>query len=212
MRNASLALRPKRKKATLSTASRIPNTLWSRPVKTSPVTIEKHEPERRRKEVMTLYGLGGGCACTCCCCLHSLGSLIGAAVAPALGRRLPNPITYYEDEETGQPVRQLRKPGLSAVTLFWWILCLLIFLGFAYGIMIDSGDMMGTTLVIVMCFPGLQLVSAFLTLILFACWPRPDKSRQLKQLAKITGGVVAGTIAGILLMIGIGYAMEAFGF
>ena len=75
-----------------------------------------------------------------------------------------------------------------------------------------SGDMMGTTLVIVICFPGLQLVSAFLTLILFACWPRPDKSRQLKQLAKITGGVVAGTIAGILLMIGIGYAMEAFGF
>ena len=81
---------------------------------------------------------------------------------------------------------------------------------------LDSGDMEGTmggtALVIAMCFPGLQLVSAFLTLILFACWPRPDKSRQLKQLAKITGGVVAGTIAGILLMIGIGYAMEAFGF
>ena len=183
-------------------------------MKTSPVTIEKHEPERRRKEVMTLYGLGGGCACTCCCCLHSLGSLIGAAVAPAFRCRLPNPLAY-EDAETGEP--QLRQPGPSAVTLFWWILCVLIFLGFAYGIMIDSGDMMGTTLmgttlVIVMCFPGLQLVSAFLTLILFACWPRPDKSRQLKQLAKITGGVVAGTIAGILLMIGIGYAMEAFGF
>ena len=120
-------------------------------------------------------------------------------MAPALGRRLPNPITYYEDEETGQPVRQLRKPGLSAVTLFWWILCLLIFLGFAYGIMTDRGGegMVTAALVLMMVFPLLQLAAASITLFVFFFWRRPDVIRQVKQLGRITAGVVLGTIAGI---------------
>jgi len=81
--------------------------------------------------------------------------------------------------------------------------------------MIDSGDMSGDMMGTGFCdrdvfSPGLQLVSAFLTLILFACWASPgQKAAQLQATGQDYGWPsVAGTIAGILLMIGIGYVME----
>ena len=48
----------------------------------SPVVIQKHTPERRRRAVTTL---NCGCSCCCCCCLHTMGSLVGAAIAPTIG-------------------------------------------------------------------------------------------------------------------------------
>ena len=178
-------------------------------METSPVMIAKHQPERRRPPVTTAYC---GCCC-CCCCLHTVGSLVGAAVAPALGSGSRMPMTHYYDEDVGIDISVVRKPGLSAVTIFWWILCLLIFIGFAIGIVENRGG--GDTLIItgvimLMVFPGLQLASAVITLIVFACWPRYDKFYQLKQLGKITAGIVVGTIAGILAMVGIGVLMGAF--
>src|SRR3954447_17287436 len=43
------------------------------------VEFHKHPPERRGGKGAKLY-CGGGCCC-CSCCLHSLGGLIGAALA-----------------------------------------------------------------------------------------------------------------------------------
>ena len=40
--------------------------------------LRKHPPERRSRSV-TLAA--HGCCCCCCCCLHSVGGLIGSAVA-----------------------------------------------------------------------------------------------------------------------------------
>jgi len=44
----------------------------------------------------------------------------------------------------------------------------------------------------------------------FFFWRRPDVIRQVKQLGRITAGVVLGTIAGILAMVAIGVALGAF--
>jgi len=174
-------------------------------VEASRVMIEKHEPERRRRSVTTLYC---GCTCCCCCCLHSLGSLVGAAVAPGLGTGSLMPMTYYFEEETGAQARGLEQPGLSAVTIFWWTLCLLVLVGAALGIASNQGVIAGIVLLLVL--PLLQLASAFITLLVLACWRRVDRRYQLKQLAKITGGIVLGSIVGIAVMFGIALLFGAF--
>ncbi|MSQ93166.1 MAG: hypothetical protein EXR98_01270 [Gemmataceae bacterium] len=174
-----------------------------------PVSIKMHAPERRRKTTTVMCC---GCSCCCCCCLHTLGSIVAAAVAPALGRGQAMQMIYYYDEETGEEMPLVRKPGLSAVVVFWWMLCFLLFLGFAYAILAAQGNtsyLMVAAVIIAMAFPLIQLASAFFTAIVFACWPRPDKGYQLKQLAKITGGVVAGSIVGIVAMVGLGFLFAA---
>lgn len=168
------------------------------------VQFHKHQPERRRQPVTTLHC---GCCCCCCCCLHTLGSIVCAAVAPAIGRGAPMPLMYYYDEDTGEEFPLVKKPGFSAVTFFWWITCFLIFLGFAYGILEGRGEataLLITGVIVLLVFPGIQLIAAIITMIIFACWPRPDKMHQLAQLGKITLGVVLGTVIGIAIMVGLG--------
>jgi hypothetical protein len=178
-------------------------------VENAPVIITKNAPERRRRAVTTLCGCT---CCTCCCCLHTLGSLIGAAVAPTITRGAPMPITYYYDEETGDALPEISKPGLSAVSLFWWISCFLIFCSFLYTILLEKGrvdSMMVTGVILLLVFPLLQLASAVVTLIVFGFWPRPDRGYQLKQLGKITAGVLLGSILGIGAMVGIAVVLGA---
>ena len=45
--------------------------------------IEAHPPERgeHKKQYVILYS----CCCCCCCCLHTIGGVVGAAVAGATG-------------------------------------------------------------------------------------------------------------------------------
>ena len=49
----------------------------------------------------------------------------------------------------------------------------------------------------------MQLGAAILALFVLAVSARPDKAFQLKQLGKIIVGLIAGTIAGILIMLGV---------
>jgi hypothetical protein len=167
------------------------------------VTIQKHAPERRKKAVTTLHC---GCCCCCCCCLHTLGSIVCAAVAPAIGSKSPWALTYYYDEEIGQRVPLIRKPGLSAVTFFWWTLAFLTFIGFAIGILSNgrAESLIVTGVIVLLVFPAMQFASVILTMIVYLCWPRPDKRHQLKQLSKITAGVFFGTVLGLGAMVGIG--------
>jgi hypothetical protein len=173
------------------------------------IHIEKHAPERRKKAVTTLHC---GCTCCCCCCLHTIGSIIGAAVAPAFSSGSRMPITYYYDEETGKEYPLIKKPGLSSVTFFWWLTSFFVFLSFAAGIVMSAtGESVLITAVLVLLgFPVLQLASAIITIVVYACWPRYDKSRQLKHLAKITGGIALGSIVGGLIMVGIAFVFGAF--
>ena len=177
----------------------------------APVIIQKHDPERRRQPVTTLHC---GCTtCCCCCCLHTLGSLVGSAVAPAIGRGAAlsslTAMAYYEDAETGEQFSLVKKPGFSAVTIFWWILCLLTLLGFLIGIFVEGNrtdNIVITGIVILIFFPALQLASAFITIIVFAIWPRYDKRYQFMQLGKITAGIFVGTILGTLAMVAVAAA------
>ncbi len=179
---------------------------------TSCVTFEKHAPERRRKAVTTLHC---GCTCCCCCCLHTIGSIVCAAVAPAIGAKSRMPLTYYWDDVAQEEIpltTTIKKPGLSAVTVFWWVSCFLIFVCFAIGIVSEGGrgeSLLITGVLVLLFFPIMQLIAAVITLIVFACWPRYDKMYQLKQLGKIAGGVVLGTIVGVLAMTVIGFAIAA---
>jgi hypothetical protein len=65
-------------------------------MKRHPVSFESHQAERRRRGSLTL---GSNTCCCCCCCLHSVGALIGAAVAPSIGSGRPPSLLYYDEEE-----------------------------------------------------------------------------------------------------------------
>ena len=195
----------------------------------NPVNIEKHPSERRRSAATTLCC---GCCCCCCCCLHTIGSVLGAALAPTIGGRsnarahwdatamIPG---YYDDvpeeafssspRESSGTIPDLRRPaGVSSVAIFWWLTVAAIFLTFMFPLFAyrDTGALFITAIIVLLVFPGIQLASAIVTLIAFALWPRPDRTHQLKQVGKITAGIVAGSVAGILAMVAIGAAIGMF--
>ena len=110
-----------------------------------------------------------------------------------------------------EDVPVIRKPGFSSVTFFWWLTCLLILVCFVIGIFQEraSEAVIITAVIVLMILPGLQLVSAIITLIVYAIWPRPDRSQQLAKVGKITGGLVIGALLGTLIMVGIGFGLAA---
>jgi hypothetical protein len=156
--------------------------------------------------------------------LHTVGGIIGAAVAPALGggreRRSYLPLTHYWDEEDYEPVpltqrgRPGRAPSLpSAVKLFWWTLLLLMGVvpllvlgwtsrGSGFTHQLPSAIYIGV-IIILFVLPGLQLGAALVTALILAVSPRPDKGYQFRQLGKIVLGVVVGTLLGVLVMVGV---------
>jgi hypothetical protein len=67
--------------------------------------IECHPPERRRRaEIRMCCGCTSSC---CCCCLHTVGGIIGAAIAPKLGSQSSAwshlSLVEYWDEEDHKP-------------------------------------------------------------------------------------------------------------
>src|SRR2546426_4106519 len=171
----------------------------------APPTIESHPPERRRR---TEIRMCHGSACCCCCCLHTIGGIIGSAVAPAFGKKHRMPIHYYYDEEGDVAVPNIAKTGVSAVKVFWFLSLAAAIVGALIGAMVGHRDGFLIGLFsLVMAFPAAQLVCAIITLIWLALSSRQDKSFQLWQLGKITLGLVVGTAAGILAMVVIGAMM-----
>src|SRR4051812_29520885 len=137
-------------------------------------TIECHPPERRRRSEIRMCH--GSCCC-CCCCLHTIGGIIGASVAPTIGKNKPVPLTYYYDEEgdvVGVP--NIGKAGISAVRVFWLLTLFCAIIGWIgiVGMMLSQpggrGQIGGRTdpwgsivwglVLLVMAFPAVQLVSA----------------------------------------------------
>jgi hypothetical protein len=191
-------------------------------VASAAVVIVAHPPERRQPRAGP-PAQAGHCCC-CCCCLHSLGALIGAAVAPAIGRgqeRSYLPIAHYWDEEdeyddagdSGEyrprtPDIALPRSGPSSVALFWWVLLALIGLGTLLSVVSGPEGLMVGWVIMLMVLPFMQLGSALITCIALALSPRQDKRWQFIQLGKITLGVVIGTVAGIAAMFIIYFALS----
>ncbi len=178
----------------------------------TPIQVYKHDPERRRRPAVAVLHCGCSCCC-CCCCLHALGGLLGAAVAPAIGPKSRLPITYYYDEDVQANVPSVRRPGPPAVLVFWWVFMALCALALPLSavLMYQSGPAFGlivSVILLLLALPLVQLVSVVIALVLVALIPRPDKGYQLLQLGKITLGVIAGSLLGILAMFIIGVALS----
>jgi hypothetical protein len=178
----------------------------------TPIQIESHPPERRRTETLMC-----GCCCCCCCCLHTVGGIIGSAIAPAFGKGNRMPITYYYDDEWDISLPNIARTGVSAVKVFWFttliVTVLWVFGSVALGAADHgpSGESLLVGLVILaLLYPAVQLGCAILTLLWMAFSNRDDKPYQLKQVGKITLGLFLGTLAGILSMVGIGIVFSAF--
>jgi hypothetical protein len=180
------------------------------------VQLIPHPPERRRRPGVTLC-CGCSCCC-CCCCLHTLGSVLGAAVAPAIGNRrrmdvgpgVRNPWDRDElDEgyETGVAIPDLQKrPGRSRVEMYWWIVLLLIGITLAITLTqlydVVSGFLVGL-LVVALILPILQVISSVFTMIVVCLAAAPNRNLQLKQQGKILLGTLIGAGAGIAVMVGL---------
>ena len=170
----------------------------------TPIHFESHPPERRRRTETLMCG----CCCCCCCCLHTVGGIVGSAVAPAFGKKNPLPIHYYYDEEWDIQVPDVARPGISAVKLFWMITLVLSIIGVLMSCAGGGDGIVVGLVIIAMVFPALQLGSAFFTLLTLLIAQRDDRRFQLRQLGKITLGLFVGTLAGIMAMVGIGLMMR----
>lgn len=164
------------------------------------IDIQIHPPERRRRTETLMCG----CCCCCCCCLHTVGGIIGSAVAPAFGKKDRLPIYYYYDEELDAEVPAIQTPGISAVRLYWILSLAFALIGALLGVLGGGEGFVIGLVILAMVYPAVQLAGVIVTLIVLAASNRPDKSRQLWQLGKITLGLFVGTAAGIMAMVAIG--------
>jgi hypothetical protein len=97
----------------------------------------------------------------------------------------------------------LHRYGPSAVSLFWWIFLVLVSIGGLISLVSGPTGLLIGGVIILLVLPGLQVGAAILTTLFVATSSRPDKRYQFRQLAKIFLGTVAGTILGILVMVGL---------
>ena len=169
-------------------------------------TMASHPPERRRR---TEIRMCHGSACCCCCCVHTVGGIIGAAVAPAFGKNNRMPIHYYYDEDLDISVPNVAKPGASAVKVFWFLSLGTAILGTMLGALAGREGFLIGLFTFAMGFPALQLGCAVVTLIWLGLSSRPDKSFQSWQIGKIAIGLFVGTAAGILAMVVLAVLMSA---
>lgn len=164
-------------------------------MKVAPIRVTAHRPERRRRSLVTLHCGGGCCCCCCCCCLHSIGSLIGATVAPK-GERAPAGPAYLpaDDDEPAS--------GVSGVSVYWWCLLAVIAVAFAFGLATGhaTGGLIALGAIIVL-LPLLQLFASLLAMLILAASSQPDRSYQFGQVGRITLGAVVGGLAGLGIMI-----------
>lgn len=190
------------------------------------INVAAHPPERRRIRSIAPAQAGQCCCCCCCCCLHTIGSLIGAAVAPTIGgkrRRLNQEeqdyaeVRDFVDPKNEWAYLERRAPSrfFRAVPLFWLNTLIVIFAVCAYFAVVEfaQGNQanLGVQALILavgiaVFLPVGQLVSAFITFIILAIARRSD---EFGSLGRITLGVVLGTLAGILVMVVIGFVISA---
>ena len=176
------------------------------------IAVAALPPERHHRGVAPAQA--GGCCCCCCCCLHTLGGVVGAAVAPALGGPAPLPPRWADDgdwDDDGDDgfdrpqARPSRRrdyappaAGMTAVAYFWLSLLGVTALA-AAGAAVEYG-VLGSAAVVVLGLPLLQLGAAGVTALILAFSDRPDRGHQFRRLGLIVLGVVVGAGGGMAAM------------
>jgi len=99
----------------------------------------------------------------------------------------------------------LRNSGPSAVGLFWWTFLVLALLGFVgFNVWAGGGGVsIVGGVILLLTLPAFQLGAGLVAALILAMSSRSDKSYQFRQLGKILLGMVAGTMVGMLVMVGL---------
>jgi hypothetical protein len=184
------------------------------------VVIVAHPPERRRQR-SGAPAQAGQCCCCCCCCLHTIGGLIGSAVAPTVGAaRRPEPLRSAEAADYADDYRDPRhspppgpeRAGISAVALYWLSTAALCVIGTSIAALLaaagDGSELVLWGFALLMFFPVVQVVAAIPPAGYFLFTKRPDRGFEFMQLARIMFGLIVGTIMGVVVMVAIGLLLR----
>jgi hypothetical protein len=169
-------------------------------------SIEQHPPERRAKRGI-IVACPGSCCC-CCCCLHTLGGIIGAAIASRATAGKP-PATA--PDHAAELVRQ--QSSIKASGCYWQLLAALCgVIVLVFGVPGGPGSAFVAILCIAIFLPALQLLVCVAAGILIRLnWPRqfPDRGAALKRVGAITAAAFAGAVIGTGIMVLLGLVFGA---
>jgi hypothetical protein len=140
-----------------------------------------------------------GCCCCCCCCLHSLGGLVGAAVASTAvdgDRRIHD---YLAPEEKKRREQWWARDA-SAIRAYWISLVLVCLpvcrYGLAWPFRIDREEGLLTVLFLL---PAFQWAASFLAAAYLVS--RGGGTTELRRIMRITVYTTVGMLAGLAAMI-----------
>ncbi len=137
-----------------------------------------------------------------------------AAAAPPAARGSTS-VKSAGGDVTGEPSRptalrpeidednfDIRRPSqLSAAALFWYISLVAGALGLLYAIAAGGGSgLLVGVVILLLVFPAVQLGAAVIALGVVLFSGRSDSGHQMRQLGKITLGLVIGTLLGVGVM------------
>ena len=141
------------------------------------VEFERHEPERRHATGGRVL-CNGGCCC-CSCCLHSLGGLVGAALASR---------------------KEKASTGSSIVGLYWAVLAFLALATFA---LMSFGGVSVGVITVLLLLPVIQLAASLISWIWLVKqsdrFLDPDASARI--LGRITLHSFVGALIGLFAMV-----------
>lgn len=137
------------------------------------MNLRKHPPERRHRGVT--LAASGCCCCCCCCCLHSLGSLIGSAVA----------------SDKAPPTPEARR----TVRIYWITFLLTVVTGIPMLHKSINDNMTWTLIAAAIFLPAGQWLASILTLSASVIWPI-----DLPTLGRLTWKGFLWGLVGFLIM------------
>ncbi len=150
--------------------------------------VVAHIPERRRRGRGVTVACGGcTCTCTCCscCCLHSIGGVVGAAIA-------------LSEPTPGLPAGA---PAPRVTVLYFVVLQLLTALLVFHPTLSELGIM-----VLLFCLPGIQVATSILCYLIVALSHVPDKTHWYRKINQVTGQTILWTFYGGLATVVLGIA------
>lgn len=153
--------------------------------------------ERGRRRAV----IAASCCCTCCCCVHSLGGIVGAAIATRkLRRAAPVPGLPGDDE-----ARLKRHWALYPVSVYWkscgaaLALSVVVYY-FAMNESMRPGDW-GCMLQAagIMFLPIVQLAGGFIAILWVTVSSHPDRSSARHAIWKLIGISFLGALIGLVV-------------
>lgn len=153
----------------------------------SAIIIERLAPERQSPQ--TNNAAAGGACCCCCCCLHTVGGLIGAAVA-----RPQVNISSGPEDESGL--------NLSGRKPYWWSLLATSLLIVMFTPVFAGGAdaAAGGLFLLAMLGPGVQLLSSVFAAIAVQNSEEGGRRARLRHVGKMTWYAFLGAGVGFILM------------